>query len=77
MIIKVPAFRILCMLSIMTALDIGNTPLHLALLENEEAIAMELVQAGADYLTAINHEGKTCLDLAGQALKDALPRNTI
>ena len=51
--------------------DVGNTALHLALIENQEAIAMELIQAGAD-LTAINQENESCLDLARPALKKVI-----
>jgi ankyrin repeat protein len=44
----------------------GNTPLHLALMEGNEDIALYLVEQGAD-LKAMNSEKIRCLDLAKPA----------
>ncbi|KAG9400334.1 hypothetical protein AC1031_010547 [Aphanomyces cochlioides] len=49
----------------------GNTPLHIALLEGHESIAMMLIEHGADP-RAVNKDKQSCLDIASRSFQQQI-----
>ncbi|CAK4077739.1 unnamed protein product [Aphanomyces euteiches] len=49
----------------------GNTPLHIALLEGHESIAMMLIEHGADP-RAVNKDKQSCLDIASRSFQQKI-----